>query len=84
MPGKGRRSSAWEDICIDKDSGELIITRQERLNIRKDTVDVNDLKKQLNNELRGIVKRIKSLKARAEEIKEIQAKLEAGPIDPAH
>lgn len=77
-----RRAIESESIDIDKQRGGLIITSQRRVELTN-AKDIKTIKTKLRRELMEIVRNVKALKKRAEEIKEMLAKLEAGPSDPA-
>lgn len=70
----------YESIEWDKKLGGLIITRQERIGLQ-DATDIEDAKGKLREELKRIVKQIKALKQRGEEIKSLLNKLD-GKADP--
>lgn len=67
----------------DKETKSIIVTEQKKINI--DTEDIEEVKKNFKQELRDIIRQVKSLKQRAEEIKSLLTQLEvkAGSIDPA-
>jgi len=70
-------------IEIDKEKKKLIIRSEQYIDISK-VENADGLKDSLRKELRQIVRQVKILKGRAEEIKALLDKLEkAGPIDPA-
>ena len=73
-----------ESIKLDENSGRIVVTNQKLIEI-KDKEGIEDIKKNLRSELEGIVRQVKNLKVRAEEIKALLSKLEekAGSIDPA-
>ena len=67
---KGRKN-----FRVNKADGKLTITEERQLDI-KDVESVEDAKQKLKDELRDIIREVKRLKMRAEEIKEILADLE--------
>lgn len=69
---------------VEWDNDGIVITKRERIEM-PDTDRINDARKKLRTELEEIVRQVKSLKARAEEVKDLLNKLEekAGSIDPA-
>lgn len=74
----------YESIDWDSERGGIVITNQKRIEIN-DAAGMLEAKKKLRNELESIVREIKALKNRGNNIKAILDKLEgkAGPIDPA-
>lgn len=60
-----------EKIKLSK--GKLIITKETEIDVKTDNIEI--VKKQLRKELDGIIRYVKELKSRAEEIKEILDKL---------
>lgn len=77
MP-KTTRTVEW-----DKETKSIIVTEQKKININ--TEDIEEVKKSFKQELRDIIRQVKALKQRAEEIKSLLTQLEekAGSIDPA-
>lgn len=74
-----------KNVELQKD--KVVVTETREINIA-DGAGVEDLKRKLRMELGSIVRSVKSLKARADEIKgilgEIEKKEKAGPVkDPA-
>lgn len=78
MMPKITRTVEW-----DKESSSIIVTEQKKIDINAE--DIEDVKKNLKQEIRDIIRQVKALKQRAEEIKSVLTQLEgkAGPIDPA-
>lgn len=74
----------YESIEWDNERGDLVITKQERINMQ-DVAGIDEAKKKLRTELEGIVRQIKELKHIGQEKKTLLDKLEgkAGLIDPA-
>lgn len=78
-----RGAKAYESIEWDSDRGAVVITKQEAIDI-KDTESIDNVKEVLKEERAQIIRQVKTLKSRAEEINSLLLKLEgAGPIDPA-
>lgn len=70
-------------IVLDKEKKEIVITREQRIKVNE-VENIKEIKRQLENELLSIVRQVKQLKARAEEIKTMLNEIEgAGLIDPA-
>ena len=78
--------SLSKKVELQKD--KVVVTETREINLT-DGTEIEDLKRKLRMELGSIVRSVKSLKARAEEIKGILGEIEkqekeAGPIkDPA-
>lgn len=78
--------SLSKKVELQKD--KIVVTETREINLT-DGTEIEDLKRKLRMELGSIVRRVKSLKERAEEIKGILKEIErqekeAGPIkDPA-
>lgn len=78
--------SLSKKVELQKD--KIVVTETREINLT-DGTEIEDLKRKLRMELGSIVRRVKSLKERAEEIKGILEEIErqekeAGPIkDPA-
>jgi len=67
----------------DKRTKEIVITQEKRINVG-DVASVKEVKQNLENELRNIIRQVKQLKVRAEEIKTMLEEIEgAGFTDPA-
>jgi len=70
-------------VVWDREKKEIVITQEKRINVG-DAASVKEVKQNLENELQNIVRQVKQLKARAEEIKTILDEIEgAGPNRPA-
>ena len=70
-------------VVWDREKKEIIITQEKRINTG-DAANVKEVKQNLENELRNIIRQVKQLKARAEEIKAMLNEIEgAGSISPA-
>ena len=73
---------------VELQKDKVVVTETREINLT-DSTEIEDLKRKLRMELGSIVRRVKSLKERAEEIKGILEEIEkqekeAGPIkDPA-
>ncbi len=73
---------------VELQKDKVVVTETREINLT-DGTEIEDLKRKLRMELGSIVRRVKSLKERAEEIKGILEEIEkqekeAGPIkDPA-
>ena len=68
-------------VVWDREKKEIVITQ--RINTG-DAESVKEVKQNLENELQNIIRQVKQLKARAEEIKTILDEIEgAGPNRPA-
>jgi hypothetical protein len=64
----------FESFEVDKNTGKVIITKQEELSNLKGE-DINEVKKRAKLRLAEIVRQVKALKAEAEEIKSFLANL---------
>lgn len=72
-----------QKIIWDNNAREIVITQEKRINVG-DAASTKEVKQNLEKELLDIVRQVKRLKARAEEIKVMLNEMEgAGPIDPA-
>lgn len=70
-------------VIWDREKKEIIITQEKRINT-DDAANVKEVKQNLENELRNIIRQVKQLKARAEEIKNMLDEIEgAGIVNPA-
>lgn len=71
------------NIRFDAATGEFV--REERIKIDADITNTKDIEDAINYELAGIVRQVKALKRRCEELKAMKEALKgkAGPIDPA-
>ncbi len=70
-------------VIWDREKKEIIITQEKRINTG-DAESVKEVKQNLENELQNIIRQVKQLKARAEEIKTMLDEIEgAGLITPA-
>ena len=69
-----RGAKSFESIEWDSERGGVVITKQELLSV-KDADSINDVKNSLKEERVQIVRQVKSLKKRAEEINSILLKL---------
>lgn len=74
--------SRSEKIDWDSEQNRLVVTKQEYIDIG-DAKNIDEAKNNLDMELRKIIQQVKALKQRAERIKEIRSKLEAGLTSPA-
>lgn len=72
MPRRSR--ILFESFEVDKNTGKVIITKQEELSNLKGE-DINEVKKRAKLRLAEIVRQVKALKAEAEEIKSFLANL---------
>lgn len=70
----------YESIEWDNKRCGIVITKMERVDIQ-DAAGIEDVKKKLRKELKFIIKQIKNLKHRGEEIKSLLNKME-GKADP--
>lgn len=78
-----RGAKLFESIEWDSERGGVVITKQETIDI-KNVESIEHVKKVLKDERSQIIRQVKALKSRAEEINSLLLKLEgAGPIDPA-
>ena len=72
-----------ESIKWDEERKEIVVTKQKRIDM-KDVSGIEEAKIMLRTELKAIIREVKSLKRRAEEIKallnEVQGQVE--PIGP--
>lgn len=62
-------------VIWDREKKEIIITQEKRINTG-DAANVKEVKQNLENELRNIIRQVKQLKARADEIKGILEEIE--------
>ena len=76
--------STYESIELDEDRGGIVVTSQKFIEMQ-DKDGTENVKKKLRAELENIVRQVKGLKIRAEEIKILLGKLEekAESIDSA-
>ena len=65
----------------DKEGGGIIVTEQKKLDINAE--DIEEVKKNLKQELRDIIRQVKALKQKADGIKSVLTQLEgkAEPIE---
>ena len=72
-----------QKIMWDNNAREIVITQERRINVG-DAASIKEVKQNLEKELLDIVRQVKRLKARAEEIKAMLNEIEgAGSISPA-
>ncbi len=72
-----------QKIMWDNNAREIVITQERRINVG-DAASIKEVKQNLEKELLDIVRQVKRLKARAEEIKAMLNEMEgAGLTDPA-
>lgn len=73
----------YESVDWDPKNNGVIITRLDRISV--DDQEIDGVKRKLREELNNIIRQVKSLKSRAEEVKTILAKIEnrAESIDSA-
>jgi len=70
-------------VVWDREKKEIVITQEKRINAGN-AESVKEVKQNLENELQNIIRQVKQLKARAEEIKTMLDEIEgAGLINPA-
>jgi len=63
----------------DKNKKEIVVTQEKRINVG-DAASVKEVKQNLESELRNIVRQVKQLKKRAEEIKTTLNEIEGAEL----